>query len=424
MHVKTLILGGGLAGLSTAYHLEKAGDSDYLVLEKEQQPGGLCRSVHKEGFIFDFAGHLLHLHTPQGKKLLGQLLPRALRRQQRRAWIYTANSRVPFPFQAHLHALPPQLQQKCLAGLVAKHAASKNPPKNFKQWCLQSFGTGIYNTFMKPYNTKLWGRPLHTLTCEWCGPFIPSPGKAQIARSVRQKPTQSFGYNSIFYYPNQGGCGALVEALVKHVSNLRTHTPVTHIDLKNKKVYAGRKTFSFDKLVNTLPLPLFLTLLKNEPTLSGQAQYLHSQAVSVFNVAFKGRCKPFSWIYCPDAQDPFYRVGLQSSFSAHQAPSGCYSLYVELPGQARPSVTLEKQIYHALLQKGIINEHDEKLFSFWQFLPYAYVIYDAQRTPRVTRILQTLAKHHCFCAGRYGLWEYSFMEKALLQGKDLAKKLI
>ncbi len=74
MHVKTLILGGGLTGLSTAYHLEKSGQSDYLVLEKEHTPGGLCRSIFKKGFTFDFSGHLLHLHTSYGKKLVRELL--------------------------------------------------------------------------------------------------------------------------------------------------------------------------------------------------------------------------------------------------------------------------------------------------------------------------------------------------------------
>jgi len=36
-----LILGGGLAGMSTAYHL---GDAEHLVLEGESTPGGLCRT--------------------------------------------------------------------------------------------------------------------------------------------------------------------------------------------------------------------------------------------------------------------------------------------------------------------------------------------------------------------------------------------
>ena len=47
MHTKILILGGGLTGLSIAYHLEKFGQTDYLVAEREAVAGGLCRSVQK-----------------------------------------------------------------------------------------------------------------------------------------------------------------------------------------------------------------------------------------------------------------------------------------------------------------------------------------------------------------------------------------
>ena len=74
MQVKTLILGAGLTGLSTAYHLEQAGETDYLLVEKEAVPGGLCASVQKNGFTYDYGGHLLHLHTPYGKKLVKKLL--------------------------------------------------------------------------------------------------------------------------------------------------------------------------------------------------------------------------------------------------------------------------------------------------------------------------------------------------------------
>src|SRR5207248_3393620 len=57
---KVVILGAGLTGLSTAYHLEKRGFFDYLLFEQEATPGGLCRSVVTNGFTFDFTGHLLH----------------------------------------------------------------------------------------------------------------------------------------------------------------------------------------------------------------------------------------------------------------------------------------------------------------------------------------------------------------------------
>ena len=57
---KVIIIGAGLTGLSAAYHLEKKGFNDYLIVEKEDSPGGLCRSIKQDGFTFDYTGHLLH----------------------------------------------------------------------------------------------------------------------------------------------------------------------------------------------------------------------------------------------------------------------------------------------------------------------------------------------------------------------------
>ena len=54
---RIVILGGGLAGLSAAWHLQKKG-SESLVFEKESEVGGLCRSKTKGGFNFDYDGHL------------------------------------------------------------------------------------------------------------------------------------------------------------------------------------------------------------------------------------------------------------------------------------------------------------------------------------------------------------------------------
>ncbi len=422
-HVKYLILGGGITGLSTAYHLQQAGQTDYRVLEKENEPGGLCRSVYKEGFTFDYSGHLLHLHTPQTQKLVRQLLGNNLHRLQRRAWIYTQNSRVPFPFQANLHALPAPLRRACVEGLSALKQTAHTPPKNFEDFCLRSFGRGIYQAFMRPYNTKLWGRTPRELTCEWCGPFVPVPPATHMRQSAAGKSLKRLGYNASFYYPKQGGCGALPYALAARLTHLQLNTPVTQIDLENKMVRAGNESISYDYLVNTLTLVTFIRLLKNKPAFANDSRHLTAQDVTVYQVALQGKTPSFHWVYCPDKQDPFYRVGVQSRFSAANAPKGCYALYVELPGRVRPSSARERQIHRALVQKGIISVNDKTLFSFWQTLPNAYVIYDKYRTAAVTRILQKLQSFHCFCAGRYGRWEYSFIERSLLQGQQLAKQL-
>lgn len=424
MHIKTLILGAGLTGLSTAYHLQQFGESDYLVVDRAEKPGGLCASQEVKGFTFDYSGHLLHLHSDYGKKLVKKLLKNNLLRLKRKAFIYTGSSRIPFPFQANLFALPPEQRQACVKGLLEANSKIQKKPSNFEQWCLQRFGKPIYEQFMRPYNTKLWECSPKELTCEWCGPFVPSPSRKEILQSAQKPLKKSYGYNVCFYYPKQGGCGALANALAKELTGLRTKSPVTQINLKNKTARFGRKKVFFENLVNTLPLPVFLKLLEKEPRLTALSDRLAHTSVNVYNLALKKEIKPFSWIYFPDEQDPFYRVGLQSGFSPRNAPDGTSSLYIELPGSLPQNTHTEKRIWEALLQKGIINKDDKVLFSFWQRIPYAYALYDKRRAQTVSRAINALKKAGCFCAGRYGKWEYSFMESSLLEGLELAKKLI
>ena len=51
--VKYLILGAGPAGLTFANRLKELSEDSFLVLEKEQEAGGLCRSVMVDGSPFD-----------------------------------------------------------------------------------------------------------------------------------------------------------------------------------------------------------------------------------------------------------------------------------------------------------------------------------------------------------------------------------
>src|SRR5438552_18680014 len=101
-HVRTLILGGGMSGLSCAYHLK----SDYLLVEKSDEPGGLSRSIKQDGFVFDHTGHLLHLHRPGSLELIRKLLGDNLDERKRDARIYSHNTDTPYPFQANLYGMP------------------------------------------------------------------------------------------------------------------------------------------------------------------------------------------------------------------------------------------------------------------------------------------------------------------------------
>ena len=99
-----LIVGGGLAGLAAARTLQ--GKKRYLLAEKETLTGGLAASVKKNGFTFDYSGHLLHLHWKETGDLILRLLKNNHFKIRRNAWIHLNGAEVPYPFQANLHNLP------------------------------------------------------------------------------------------------------------------------------------------------------------------------------------------------------------------------------------------------------------------------------------------------------------------------------
>ena len=59
---KYLIIGAGVSGLSFAG--KKIGE-DYIIIEKEDQPGGLCKTTRRNGYVWDYSGHFFHFNNKE-----------------------------------------------------------------------------------------------------------------------------------------------------------------------------------------------------------------------------------------------------------------------------------------------------------------------------------------------------------------------
>ena len=122
-----VVLGAGLAGLTAAYTLQQAGESDWLVLEKEREPGGHARSVVVDGYVFDFGPHILFSNDAAMEALIRDLLGDNMRAQERQAFIYHAahDLYTRFPFQAHLYGLPVELVRRVPRGARQRGRAAR-----------------------------------------------------------------------------------------------------------------------------------------------------------------------------------------------------------------------------------------------------------------------------------------------------------
>lgn len=437
MPLKTdvLILGGGLAGLSTAYHLGRRSRLSVLIVEKEARPGGTAGSVERDGFVFDHTGHLLHLHDAYGMKLVLSLLGGNLTVHQRSSWIYSHESFTRYPFQANTYGLPDRVVEDCVAGFLRTiHRPDARPlgyRPSFREWCLRTFGEGISRHFMLPYNRKLWRTDLSRLTTEWQGRFVPKPSAGEVLLGSLSDQRTGFGYNATFRYPARGGIQALPDALAARLApgQLRASSPVLSVDLEERSaVVGGLGEVRYRRLVNTLPLPLFLDLCSRLPLPVRQARrVLRWNAVYCLNLGVKGDALPGRhWVYFPESRYPFYRVGCQSNFSRFVAPPGASSLYVEVsrrPDEAVDLARLERQVLEGLRASGILKPGGKLLARAWMPIPCAYVVYDFARTPAVERIMAHLASRGVESIGRYGAWKYSFMEETLLDGRSCAERL-
>src|SRR5580698_3979859 len=236
--VRTLILGGGMSGLSCAYHLNQAGDKNYLLIEKSDEPGGLSRSIKQDGFVFDHTGHLLHLRNPYTLKLIPALLGDNLTLNQRRAWIYSHHVYTRYPYQANLYGLPKKVIEDNLKGVVEAQLrqapAPAEHPESLKSWVLRTFGKGFAKHFFFPYNEKLWTVSPDVLTAEWVAPFVPKPSIEEVINGAFSDQTKKFGYNASFYYPKEGGIQALAFAFAKGLPNIRLNPSVEYIHLAHK----------------------------------------------------------------------------------------------------------------------------------------------------------------------------------------------
>ena len=422
----TIIIGGGLAGISTALHLRE----DALILEKEGCLGGLCVSRETDGYTFDVTGHWLHLRDPGMLRLCEDRC--VLRTTERVSSVYSHGCLTDYPFQANLRGLPESVIVECLTAAVDAHmesagAQDRPPVAHFGEHVLRHFGAGIADHFMFPYNTKLWGVPPEAISHAWCQRFVPIPDLGQIIAGAFTRDNQGMGYNASFHYPDAGGIGGFTQALAADLAGARTGAEVAALHLGERWIeLTDGQRLGFERLVSTMPLDLLAARwLDADDDVREAGRRLRCTKVDYLDLgiradALAGR----HWVYLPDPDLSIYRMGCYSNARPAMAPPGCSSLYVELRND-RP-VETEQALGDALAVLSAtgtaVGQADVAVYRRRR-IPHAYVIYDHDYSTARETVLAALAAHGVISTGRYGKWIYASMEDALLDGRDAARTI-
>lgn len=419
--VGTLIIGAGISGLATAAFSR---DSDYLVLEAESEPGGYCRTVKQDGFVWDYSGHFFHFRHPDIEAYLRERMPgQRVRTVARKSVISYGGGRVDFPFQKNIHQLPREEFLECLTDLFFARAPAlglvpgEAPPResNFKEMLYARFGRGITERFLVPYNEKLYACDLSTLDVDAMGRFFPHADLVDVMKNFRVADNGS--YNASFTYP-EGGAVEYVNALAREVKTgkLALSEPVVAIDFERRVAKTPRREIGYERLVSSVPFPRLLSL----GGVPFEASAFSWNKVLVFNLGFdrKGE-RGVHWVYFPNRARSFYRVGFYDNIFDSER----MSLYVEL-GFARDAqvdaAALLPRVLQDLRDEGIVQGH--QLVSHHSVvMDPAYVHVTRAAQAEQARLVPWLAARGVHSIGRYGGWTYCSIEDNIVEARALAR---
>lgn len=443
--VRHLIIGAGPTGLGAAWRLEQRGIHDWLVLEAGFVPGGLAQSVvDQHGFTWDLGGHVQFSHYEMFDQLMDELLGiDGWLYHDRESWVWIRGRFVPYPFQLNLHRLPERDCAECLKGLEAAAAAAsatRSMPSHFGEWIAQTFGTGIANLFMRPYNCKVWARDPELMDWRWIGDRVAVADVARVRDNIRRHHDDvSWGPNNRFRFPRRGGTGAVWLALAKqlthrespaHPSRLMYGATVRHVDTTARRVaLCDGREFEYEQLISTMPLDRLIAVSDLARDLRPAARDLEYSSTHVIGVGLVGAAPtPLAqkcWMYFPEADCPFYRVTHFSHYSPNNVPDPArqWSLMAEVSESIhRPVDTarISTDVVRGLLATSLI-ESETQVHHVWHTrLEYGYPIPSLHRDRGLGGIQAMLVARDVYSRGRFGAWQYevSNQDHSFAQGVE------
>lgn len=316
--VKYLILGAGPAGLTLANRLKDQGETSFLVLEKEAQAGGLCRSAIVDGSPFDIGGgHFLDVRRPKVNEFLFRFMPEnEWELFQRDSRIRVDGAEVGHPLEANIWQFDLQEQVAYLTS-IAKAGCNlgQSMPEQFVEWIIWKLGGRIADRYMLPYNQKMFADELNELGTYWLEKLPDVSFEETLLSCLTHKPYGTQPGHASFYYPKKYGYGELWLRMAEELSpKVLYGAEAAKLDCEQLKVKTkAGDVFQAQKIVTTVPWRSFEEISGMPEEIKSLVGRLKSSAIET-RYAPEHLDTPAQWIYVPDPEIPYHRILVRHNF--------------------------------------------------------------------------------------------------------------
>ncbi len=420
--MKFAILGAGVTGIELGRRLKDMG-KDFIILEKEPQAGGLCRTNKTGQYHWDFSVHALY---SRHKEMAGYFhsLPLAYSVLDRKVRILHSDRNggkrlLRYPFELGIRELPLEDKLECLRGYFFGRSRCGSQCLSLQDWIDRYLGPGIARHFMTPYNQKIWDCPLSRISSRLVTSKIEPSSTLDFILFLLGLKNSGRKHQARFIYPREGIQG-FIEHLTQGIRDrIMLDSEVKRLEKKGVRwlVMAKDKSYEADVIFSTIPLVELFGKLPLDG-LKGKERLFSWNDTFFTLVGLKRGCgfKMFAdchWAFFKE-DEIFYRFTMMHNFSPEFAPALVAEVTRKKDSPGRSEKEISELVVQELIRLGIVASCDDIALTETRLVKYTYPIPTVGLEQARGEVCGILNGHNIFTVGRSGNWDYLNMDECIL----------